>query len=492
MPKHFVILFLITALTGFAHPGETETLLKIPVRVAAAGGLEKNLVKKDFKLFINEEPRNIVAFFSKSRSLYRVKSKRNFVLCFNITEGGKNTEDAVSHFVQHILMDGDGLIIHSPVKKIVRLDSTGDRQKIAGDINKIVKKNGAIYKTDLERVVGNLEDLARMVALNPVSITYFINTYARLFNDFKMKFLIPGLSNYNQLASYLAGETEEKWLINFREEKVFPTFPNFQAAKEKIRSYTAGMKKSQADRAADINSGLDAIEKAMSFSESYPMEAILNFMLGLNINYNVIFYKRNTNTPGNNGITPGYIGVFKNLARKTGGIFIDTPNPAAALNAVKKNIDNYYEVVFKFNGKLEDKQIRVEVTKPGTKVFCRERFLKEEINAIVEMIGEAGIKITGYTLNGYNLKFKVSGLKIAKDETSGSSKTGLVRIDIKLINDKNEVIHQTGRALRSQEGSIDISVNLPAANRGYFKLTIEAVDLVSGRKTELNKYIKLK
>jgi hypothetical protein len=307
-----------------------------------------------------------------------------------------------------------------------------------------------------------------------------------------MRFFIPDLNNFDQLAANLAGETEENWLINFREEKVFPAFPYLRAAKEKIRSYTAGMKKSQADRAAVIRSGLAALEKAMNISGSYPVETILNLMLGLNINYNVIFYTSNTGTPANGGMPTGYMDILKNLAGKTGGVFSDVENPAVALDTIKRNVDYFYEVVFKFNGAIEDKQVRIEINKPGMEVFYRGRFLKEEINAIVEMMGETGIKIEGYILDGYNLKFKVSGFKIVKNENPNSSNTGLVRIDIKLIDEKNEVIYQTGRSLKSLGDFIDISLNLPAANRGYFKLTISAVDLVSGREAELNKYIKLK
>lgn len=491
MKKLFMIFLVMTVLTAAIFPEDTDTLLRIPVRAAAEKGFEKDLEKKDFKLFINGEPREIVEFFPKSRSIAAAKSKRNFILAFDITGGSDSITSAISHFADHILTGGDNLFIWSPAGKIYRVDSDSDKKKIVDHIEKIIKDDSAAYKTDMEAIKDKLENMARMVILEPVSIKYFISAYARLYIDFKNRFLVPDLNSYNQLASHLAGEAEEKWMINFREGQVFPSLPHFQAAKEKIRRYTAGMKKKQADTAAAINNGLDAIEKNMIAAKRYPMDTILNFMLGLNLNYNIILIESNESKPENGGSAQGQEDIFKGLARKTGGIFISGSDPAAALDAVSKNIDYYYEVVFKFNGKLEDKDIKVEVAKPGLTVFYRNRFLEQEIKVLDEMLNETGIEIRDYSLKGYNLKFKISGFKIGKSKVTSGKKTGIVQITIKLINDKNEVIYKTGRALKSRENAIDISLNLPAKFTGYFKLTIAAIDLISSRNAKIDKYIKL-
>lgn len=491
MKKLFLIFLVMAGLTAAIYPGDRGTLLRIPVRVAAEKGFEKNLEKKDFKLFINGEPREIVEFFPKSRSMTAAKSKRNFILAFDITCCNDSLTAAISRFVDHILIGGDNLFIWSPTGKIYRVGSDSDKRKIVDAIEKIIKDDGAAYKRDMETIRNKLENMVRLIVLEPVNIKYFINAYARLFNDFKNRFLIPDLNSYNQLGTYLTGETGEKWLINFREAKAFPTFPHFREAKEKIRHYAAGLKKKQADIVADINSGLDALEKAMMVSKSYPVETILNFMLGLNLNYNMILIKSNGSKPDNGGSAPGYEGIFKGLAQKTGGLFIAASDPAAALDAVSKNTDHYYEVVFEFNGKLEDKHIKVEVAEPGAAVFYRDSFLEQEINILVEMINETGIEITGCALNGYNLKFKVTGFKIAKSHITAGQKTGVVKIAVKLINDKSEVIYETGRTLKSREDAIDISLNLPAKFAGYFKLTVETIDLISSRDAKIDKYIKL-
>ena len=107
------------------------------------------------------------------------------------------------------------------------------------------------------------------------------------------------------------------------------------------------------------------------------------------------------------------------------------------------------------------------------------------------MINETGIEIADYILNGYNLKFKVSGFKIGKSKITAGQKTGFVRISVKLINDKSEVIYETANTLKSRENAIDISLNLPAKFAGYFKLTIETIDLISIRDAKIDKYIKL-
>lgn len=492
MKKMVLTLCIILMAAHFIQTAEKETLLKIPVRVLSAEGFEKNLDKPDFKLYINGEQREILEFFPRSRSLSREQSKRSFVLAFNFSDHGQNITDAVSHFVFNILTGDDKLIIWSPVRKIYRIDVSSDNQKLAADIEKIVKEDSLTFKKNLEITKRTLENLAMRVPLEPTEIQKFINNYSREFNNFKNRFLLSDINGYDTIAAFLLSEPGDKWLINFLEREYIPSVSYFEGAKRRIRGYMANLTGNEASWGASINSRLNAIEKDMMISETYPSEALLNLMLGININYNVIIFRSMRKPTGIRMRSPDYEGIFEGFAKKMGGISIHTTNLVTGLNTVKENVDYYYDLVFKFNGKLEDKDIKVDVTKPGAKIFYKNTFLENEIKVLIDILTDPGVVITDYDLKGYNLKFKITGFKIDTDEKSQTKGTGIVRIDIMLIDDRNEVIFKTGRALKSGGKSIDISLNLPAKYKGYYKLTIEAVDLFSGRSSQLDKYIKLK
>lgn len=495
MKKIFFTVFLILLVVNFIHPAETdtETLLRIPVRVLGAEGFEKDLVKGDFKLYVNGELREILEFFPKSRSIAReAKENRCFVLAFNFSDYGKNIADAISHFVSNILTGNDKLIVWSPIRKIYRINVSSDKQKLAADIEKIVKEDSLAYKKNLEITKRTLDDLAMRVRLETNEIQKFINSYSREFNNFKNRFLLSDINKYDTLAAFLLREEGDKWLINFQEREYIPSVSYFDSAKRRIRTYIGNLTGTEASFAASINSGLNAIEQSMLISKIYPSEALLNMMLGLNINYNLIIFRSMRKPTGIKMRSGDYEGIFEDFAKKTGGISHHTTNLLEALDLVKENVDYYYDLIFKFNGKMEDKDIKVAVAKPETKVFYKNKFLLNEIKALVEILTEPGVEIMDYSLQGYNLKFKISGFKIDEDKKSKNKGSGIVQIELKLSNDKNEVIFRTGKVLQSKRDTINISLNLPAKFKGYFKLTIEAVDMISGRKAELNEYIKLK
>ncbi len=492
------IMWVITlALINPIYSGEKEILLKLPVRVLSKEGSEKNLKKEDFKLYINGENREIGEFFKKSRSIEQTKTKRSFCLAFNFTDYGKQISDGISHFVQDILREDDKLLVWSPLKKIYRINPNKEKQAIIGDIEKIIKTDSLNYKQNLEISKQNLDALIenlRRQGLNTTAIRYFLNNYASEFNNFKNRYLIPDLNNLGGAAALMARDAGEKWLINFQEREVIPAIQNYRKLKEDIRNYTSGLTGSEQSWAASINSGLNAIDKAMLISENFPTQEIMNLLLGINISYNVIFFKsmRKTSTAAGDTGSPDYEGILGDIARSTGGTSVQTNDLAEGLEAIKQNLDFYYELIFEFNGKLADKEIKIELANRQAKINHKTTFLKDEIKAIMDISTEPAVNISNYKLQGYNLAFTVSGYKIDKDEQSPNKDSGILRIEIKLIDDNNNVIFNADRTFKSSRESFDISLNLPAEHKGYFKLSIGAEDLISGRNTELNQYIKLK
>ncbi len=94
------------------------------------------------------------------------------------------------------------------------------------------------------------------------------------------------------------------------------------------------------------------------------------------------------------------------------------------------------------------------------------------------------ITINNYSLEKYTLAFKVSDYHLLKGK-------GAVKLTIQLIDNAGTPVYETGKRLDANGQSITISLALPDIHKGYFKLAITAMDLLTKKSSELKKYIKL-
>ncbi len=501
--------------TGTA--GENATLLKFPVRVFKDGKPVSGLSKNDFLLKINGEDREIDKFFAKSRSLSQPAGKmgRLFVLVINFQIAEKPVLDAFHSFLREIPAADDKVMLWSPTRQIYALTQIGDKEKLVSEADKVLEPDMHSYQQELFKAKENMMNLARLVSLNFTNIQLFIDTYGRQFDYFKNHFLFPSLSEYDELAAYLLSEPGEKWLIDFRSGDLLSFMPGYTRAKERIMEYFTTVKKNKKNKKkiANIMTAIEELEKKMQLREGWSMEQVMHFLTGMNVSYNAIFFNKlplempqketgeNEDKTGKTDKIAEYAAIITEMALRTGGVLVPFTIEEATESGPGKgngvdfglltgNTDIFYELVFSFNGELEDKNIAVTTTAAGTRLYYKTIFPSKEIETLVDLVGSTGIAISGYELTGRALKFQVHGFQLGKQKGSADPR-GLVKIEIQLIDDKNEVKYRTGRTLRADREAIDIALGLPGQFVGYYKLTIETVDLLTGKSATLDKYVKL-
>jgi hypothetical protein len=505
-----IIILLLSLVTTFhvihPSPSQKELLLKVPVRVLMETntGWEyaKGLKADDFELYINGEKRSIVEFYSKNRSMQSTPQGRHFALSFDVTDYSQSLSDTISHFIHHILTPSDHLLVRSPVH-IYKLNTTAGKKEIINYIETNLKKDILQYKDSKTAAIDNLHILIRSLEkkldskkIGIRSILLFISHYSNQWNNFYTYFLAGNLEKYSEIASRMSMEDRkaEKWLIHFQENirDITSILGQYQKISTKLKKYVSSKQNSVGDQAVLITDSLDKIEKSMHFSESSFGEELLNVLLGVNLNCNVVFFNRQHNT------LPGYKQILRDISRKTGGISPDTENLVKGMQEIKKHTDFYYELIFKFDGNVEDKNIRVTARAPllnettKTHLYYKRRFKKDEFKYLLDWLTQAEkeISITGYSLENHRLSFIISGFKQnrANPQQPGP---GHIRVDIRLINDQQETVYETGNTLKAADDSVSISLDLSSKFHGYFKLSITASDLISEKKFELKKYIKL-
>jgi hypothetical protein len=221
---------------------------------------------------------------------------------------------------------------------------------------------------------------------------------------------------------------------------------------------------------------------------------LLNILLGVNINYNVIFFStQDRKTDSGNSVSPGYEKILKDISRITGGISIISTqsNLIKHLEAITQHVDFYYELVFTFAGEPEDKNIEIN-TAAGSRAYYKKKFRKEELKWLMDWVKEE-IGISGFSLEGHRVSFTLSGFKMnpIKDANGQPVPTGIIKVEIRLIDSKSTTVNETGNTLRTKDKSFHVSIELPSKFKGYFKLSITATDMIANQSSQLNKYVKM-
>jgi len=474
-----------------------DIYLKIPARVATESGWVENLEKKDFSLTVNGDNQEISECFKKKRDLGQARERATFCLAFNLTDYSESIARGIAYFVDQLLIPGDRLFVWSPVKKIYRINLDGDKQRVIGDIEKIVKGDSLVYKQYLDSMKQNLATLISNLdrgGLDATSIKYFVNNYQREFTNFKNRFLIPDLTGYSGLLGLMGQFPGEKWLINFQEREIIPTIKKYRVVRDHIRDYLSSMTAGEdGSWVSSISSGLNTIDKTMLLSDSFPTEDIQDLFLGINLGYNVMFLQSMRKAAQEDvcEFSPDYENILRHIARSTGGVTINTTDIVDGLKTIAATHDSYYELVFLFDDEKEEKAIKVAVDLPKAQVFHRTKFNADEIKAIVEVASQPTIKVADVSLAGHVLGFSVSGQQLKADQKPGQPGLGAVKIEIKLVNDGNIVEFQTAKTITTDKPVFSIKLNLPGKFSGYYKLSIGAEDLVSGRFFESETYVKI-
>lgn len=495
--KVLTVLLCGAVLALPARAQKKDIYLKIPARVLAEGSWVDSLEKKDFNLTVNGEFQEIGECFKKKRDLGQAREGAVFCLAFNLTDYSESIAQGIAYFADQILIPGDRLFVWSPVKKIYRINLEGDKQRMIGDIEKIVKGDSLIYKQYLDNMKQNLASLISTLdrgGLDATSIKYFVNNYQREFINFKQRFLIPDLTGYSGLLGLMNQFPGEKWLINFQEREIIPTIKKYRVIRDRIRDFLSSMTAGEEGSwVSSISSGLNTIDKSMLLSDSFPIEELQNLFLGINLDYNVVFFQsmRKAAQEDVYEFSPDYENILRHIALSTGGVTVNTTDMVDGLKTIAANHDTYYELVFKFDDEQEDKAIKVGTALPKVQVFHKTKFNTDEIKAIVEVASQPTVTVADVSLTGHALGFSVSGHKLQAVQKSGQLGSGAVKIDIKLVNERNIVEFQTGKTIATDKPEFTIKLNLPGKFSGYYKLSISAEDLVSGRFFESSTYVKI-
>jgi hypothetical protein len=486
------------------HPEQKETFLRLPVRVMSGDKVVDNLTKNDFNLRINGKKEEIVEFKKNNRSLLKVNSPRNFVLAFNITDYDLQIAHGIAYFVKSILRQGDSLLVWSPVN-MYQIFTNKEKKNIIETVEEIVKRDTLRFKKDITHPAETLDGIINQyytdiqdnqrresgAASKRTIAQFFLSNYSRELKIFKNRFILPNLLKIRKVAQLLSQQDGEKWIINFQEREIIPSIVRYRKLAEEIAEIANSLTGNDMPNATRMYTLLNIIEKTMLISEGLPRKKIVEALLGANISYNVILFKspRKAIKMGiGDSVAYDLDETFTGISKLTGGKAVVSTAFSEGLDRIRNGNDIYYDLTFKISAGSGEKAVTIDLEKSNANAYYKQLVTKKEIDSIFENLNEPRIRLTGIDLKGQVLKFSISDYKFG---ATGNKQQGLIGILVELVDEKDTAVYKTRKFLESQKKSIDVSLELPSKYRGYFKVRINAFDLVTNKGIQLSKYEKL-
>jgi len=501
MWKHrFFLLLLTTALMFVLLPAqdtdEPELLMHVPVRVWDGSHYIDGLTAPAFSLAVNDSPRQIKEVSRHTQGLMDNGANRFIVLSFDTTGMNDNLKSGLTAFLDKVLKGDDLLLIHTPVDNY-KVDTSAAKDKVIGFIATILENDLLQRARDKEEALRHLKSLIVVnekkldsKKLGIRSALMFANQFHEAWRNYYEGFLTAQLSHYSEIAGRMAAHKGEKRHIHFQEGNLQGLQADFERFSAALNTFAGKLPETYQKSGALLMDTLGKIHRAMNLKGAFPMEDLLNQLVGVNINCSVLFLHPGATTrkePVRKEPVQAFENILETIARHTGGIAVSAGDPgiADALEMIRSHRDVYYSIVFAFNGKAEDKRLAVSVSGDGMVLFYKTLFRKAEFNWVIERYQTLKPVIDGFSLEEHTLSFHVAGFM----EQQGK---GLLEVTVKLLDSNGSTVYETSNSLTLSDSRVSVTMQLPATQKGYFKLVISVRDGLSNKDAALNQYVQLK
>ncbi len=503
----FGYLFIFFFFGSLAVNAADDIKLRVPFRVTDKLYRFKPLTKTDIKLMINGQPGEIVNLVEKEKSIsWTPDLGRSFVLSFHINEYSKKIADAVSYFATDVLIYSDMLFIVTPLS-VYRVTVSRNKLKLIRNIEELVKKDCESFNTKKIQAEKNLENMintVRSALINPYFISVYVETsnflklFPSEFMNFNHRFLLPDIGKYRKVNEFLGVREGERWCIHFQQREMysilFKTIQFFRRLKQ-IYAQVISMR-------SPITSYFSMFERELARLDSYSARPLLDIILEGNINFNCVFFGSISERRSNEGqIAAPYLEeILKETALASGGKAVETTNPLAGVRDIVRHQDHYYEVVFDFDGKIEEKHMQIILEGSRTKPSFKEKFGKEELQSFIHYLSTEKVTIKDFTSDSSTITFIITSFELQERDEEPFEPFGILRVRIQLHNEEGERVYTSKRILRTHEtedelideNTVRITNIFPAQHKGKFLVIIAVTDLIRNSFTSAAHNIELK
>jgi len=487
-----ILLGLVVMAPGWGVAG--ELLLKVPVRVFHRDQPVTGLQKADFSLNINGRERVIRELLPKSRNVRDFEGDRNFILKFNTTSYLPSFDSVFRYLLDEVLGEGDRLTIWTPVDTIQPIDLNREREEILEGLRKTLREDIISYRSirniDLSELESRLpSDFGSMDGNTTRTVASMLRNFKVPFQSFLSRYSIPRIQPYARLGSMLSDDDGYHLLIDFQQINMIPFIARLEKIFRELQDYISGLSpEKQVEERHNLQT-IREIRNLMVFENRYPRQDIMTVFSSLNLNYHtVLFINQNYGSATRTANFSDFTSLLGELSRQTGGLSLDTADFLAAMQRICDHRDRFYQLVYAFDGKVEDKNLVIDlVSHHPAQLFYRSRFLQQEMSILARYAQQPQLKITGFFCRNLRLGFELQDYEIG-----GELEAGIIQVEVKLFDNQNNLAWSTQNTLKADTQRISIKgIPLPSGLRGAYKVQIIARDLLTQKQAEFSDYIQI-
>jgi len=178
---------------------------------------------------------------------------------------------------------------------------------------------------------------------------------------------------------------------------------------------------------------------------------------------------------------------LRRISQISGGLTVDTPDSEQGIKEIEKHVDIYYDLIYEWNGKIEEKQIQVQVKNKKMDLSYSKDFPKERINSLIQFLSTEKVRIENISLNKNKLAFVIRSFDHKKKENFG-----LLKIRIKLLDKQGRVTYSAENTLRASKDEVNISLPFGPEYRGQYQLLLTACDLIANRQATESRTVTIR
>jgi len=477
-----------------------EIRFHLPLRITTETAAYEPPETGDFQLVINGTSKDILAVKRKRKSLVlKPDLGREFILSFRLSKYGSAVEKELAYFITEILDTSDSLYLLTP-GRLYRLDVSANKGSLQRQIRDLLEKDCRIFMN--ERMISEASLRSHLEGLNSVFLSddpqdvgaykktsLFLNVFPGEFIRHQNLFLLPDPKRYEQVLGQFGSGEGERWWIHFEQHQDAGLYQKIQAIIKDIDRYISLLGLGQQNLALVLKTGLTRLENILTLPDSFPSAELVEVLAANEVNYSVVFIKNDGVQESNFAQAPflNLEALYGEVAKAGGGAAVNAGADEQGLTKIVNHVDEYYELAFGWDGRIED--IRIQVLFKGRADGLRYagRLTKAQVDSRVQFFSREKVRIDDVSVSAGRLSFVVDDFERKKEKDYG-----LLKIRVLLLDDRNQSVYHEENTLRATKEKVCVSLPFPEELKGTFQLSITAFDLVANQLTAEERQIDLK
>lgn len=458
-----LFLLLTASLDLHLSAQDDPPLLKLPLRCPPESP-PVNLVAADLSLQVNGTATGISSLLSRERSLPEQRGRNRIVLAFCSGHPGPELRPFLDSFYRRILAGGDELLLCSPLTVIPVATAEAGRSDFPNEAFAQLSEDLQTFNSMLQALEQKIRDIAVKFPKNSESATWLRHfaVYEREFCRIEQHLMSAILSRLADSFNRWSTTEPAPWLICLDEGRPLSDRVAWPFAdRSKLASAAAARVQELAGR---LESSQDPVWGELADELLLRRVSLIAFSIAA----------------GASAASSSYLDA---ICRRSGVASRPFTDAASALTRIESYRDRLYEIVYPFDGQVGDKHYRL-IAATGIPAPVHPLRLKAQVFQNLAPGTADELTIGRLEVQAGDIVLRIEGIHPGE---SGAK----VHVRVRIADENGQPRLDQQKEVQTRQSAMDIRLPFPADLRGYYSLSVEALESGSGQSARKTVYGKI-